>query len=323
MTARKHHYIPQCYLKGFARHADRPQLFVIDFKSRNSFRASTEKIAAKRDFHTIEAEGVAPDEFENKLSGFETELSQALEKISRARSIMSFDERALLFNLVALLAVKNPSHRESFRLAHEQMMKRILLLATATRERWEAQIRHMKADGSIESDSNPDYEEMRKFVERDAYSIHLRPGRHLQLEMGVYDKILPLIFNRKWVLLRAPSSGTGFLTSDHPVCISWSDPARRSQWHGPGLGSPRSELLFPITNDLAMIGAFEVKENERDADERLIAQVNGCIIAHAERQIYARDKDFIYRMTHNTRIKRGTELLREAALARTSTPKPS
>jgi hypothetical protein len=57
MTARKHHYVPQCYLKGFTRHRDDPKLFVIDAKERRCFRTSPANVAAERDFHKIDAEG--------------------------------------------------------------------------------------------------------------------------------------------------------------------------------------------------------------------------------------------------------------------------
>ena len=59
-------------------------------------------------------------------------------------------------------------------------------------------------------------------------------------------------------------------------------------------------------------------EEERDAPAWLIAQFNATIALHADRQIYARDSDFMYRMAHNERIMRGDEFLADQATVRPS-----
>jgi hypothetical protein len=190
-------------------------------------------------------------------------------------------------------------------------------LATATPERWDAHIRRAKKEGFLPGDAATDYEKMREFVKRGEYRIETMPSTHLQMELQNFDKILPLIFNRKWMLFKAPAHRTGFLTSDHPVCLMWADPTKRGGFWPPGLGLPRTQLLFPISNELAAIGAFEIDETEMDVDELLISQINGEIILHATRQVYARDSDFLYKMQHNSRIMRGTELLTDQLTART------
>jgi Protein of unknown function (DUF4238) len=118
------------------------------------------------------------------------------------------------------------------------------------------------------------------------------------------------------MLFKAPASGTGFVTSDHPASLMWADPTKRGGFWPPGLGLARTQLLFPISNELAAVGAFEIEEGEADADERLIAHINGTVIAHAVRQVYARDSDFIYKMQHNSKIMRGADLLDDQAMAR-------
>lgn len=86
-TARRHHYVPQCYLRGFAANPKKPKVFVIDGKDHRSFFAATANIAAERDFHRIEVEGIPPDALENAFSGFETDLSDALARIMSRTSL--------------------------------------------------------------------------------------------------------------------------------------------------------------------------------------------------------------------------------------------
>jgi hypothetical protein len=75
----------------------------------------------------------------------------------------------------------------------------------------------------------------------------------------------------------------------------WSEPARRGQFHGPGYGLRRTQILFPISNDLAVMGAFEAYDDEIDVSNLFIAQVNATIILHSHRQVYARMDIFFTR----------------------------
>jgi hypothetical protein len=314
MPARRHHYVPQCYLKGFCRHRDKPKLFVVDVKQLKTFSTPPANVATERDFHAVEIEGVPTDALENSFAEFESDLSRSLERIITARSLAEEADRANLLELVAVIAVKNPRHREAFRQFEEQVMKRVLQLATTTPERWASEMKKAKEAGFISNDADADYERMRDFVEKDEFKISLSTGHHLSLELPAIDNVLPLMFERKWMLLRVPRNTTGFVTSDYPACLMWSDPELRRGFHSPGHRLLGTQLVFPISNELAMIGAFEIESEERDADQSLIAQVNTAVIAHSERQVYARDGEFLYLSPHRAKIMRGVEIVGDRLL---------
>jgi hypothetical protein len=200
---------------------------------------------------------------------------------------------------------------------HEQIIKQMMALVTTTPERWDSQIRRARAEGAISADSDVTYEQMRDFVERDEYKVTVATGWHLTMELKSLDTVLPFFFHRNWALLRAPPGRTGFITSDHPVCLMWSDPKERTRnFPGPGFGMRRTQIVFPISNELAVIGAFEAREEERDAPDWLIAQINGTVAVHSDRQIYGRHSNFIYRLAHSGRIMRGDDLLADKAKMR-------
>ncbi len=53
---RKHHFISQCYLKGFTRSGRKDgQLFAINISDGSSFCTKPASVGAKRDFNRIEA----------------------------------------------------------------------------------------------------------------------------------------------------------------------------------------------------------------------------------------------------------------------------
>jgi hypothetical protein len=76
--ARQHHFLPECYLRGFTRGAG--HLFALDLKKRESYFASPKKVCKERDFNTVDAPGLKPDALETQLAKFEGKLAPALSK---------------------------------------------------------------------------------------------------------------------------------------------------------------------------------------------------------------------------------------------------
>lgn len=167
-AARHHHYVPQCYLRGFARHRDKPKLFVVDARRRAAFTTSPANVAQERDFHRVDLDGHPIDAVESALSGFEGGLGPALERIIASESVANPQEFNFVLNLIALLAVKNPAQRENIRAFSERVMKQVLDAATATPERWASQVERMVADGRAPRHETLSYDEVRDFVRRDA-----------------------------------------------------------------------------------------------------------------------------------------------------------
>jgi hypothetical protein len=304
MVARRHHYIPQFYLKGFAvARRKTHQLVVFDCEACTTFDASTKNVAMSRDFNRVEIEGHPPDVLENALAEFESQIASALERIIAAKSIQNDEDRSYLFNLIGLLALRSPRQREIWRDFKEQIARRMLSFVTATPNRWASHIAKAQEAGYVSQDADTDYAKIREFME-DGYRIEVPTGAHIVKEMSLLDTILPYIFNRKWLLLKCQDSSAGFVTSDHPVCLTWSDPGR----HGPvGFGLRGTEIVFPICNRLALVGSFEIEDDERDATDEMVAAVNGTLIHFAERHVYAGDHNFRYALSSDA-ARKGAKL---------------
>src|ERR1700730_7576558 len=109
--ARKHHYVPQMYLSGFAN--AKGQLWASDASIRKAFPVGPANIAAERDWNKIEIDGVPRDALEKELGKFEGVIAPT---IKRVRETASFgkdgQDREGIINLVTLLAVRNPRTRE-------------------------------------------------------------------------------------------------------------------------------------------------------------------------------------------------------------------
>lgn len=311
--AHNHHWVPQCYLKGFARsRSKKSKLWVVDALEHKMFQSNPRNVASARDFNKVELDGVDPNAIESGMSPFEGQVDQALKKICENREFSDDEDRALVFNLMALLAVRNPRGRETRRQFHEDVAKITMDLTLASRERYESSIARAVNDGFIDADQDVSYEQAREFFEGGEFKIEVPTTRHVLDEMKMLESVLPCLFKRNWLLLSAPADSGGFITTDHPVVLQWSDARDRGSFYSPGFGLPNTIVIFPLSHDLALSGSFEGREAAIDVSIEFVATINAIIIAHGHRQIYARDDRFQYMNTQGV-LRRGSDLLTDLA----------
>ena len=297
MTARRHHFIPQCYLKGFAaaRKQGKYQVHVFDRQTRKTFKCATENIGLERDFNRVNVEGHDPDAFEAGVAKFENELAPALARTIETVTFVSPEDRNLIMNLIANLALRNPQFREQIRQFHEQTSRLMMDAALSSKERWEAQTSRARADGFLEGTKELSYEQMKQFHDERQYKVELETDYHIRMEMDSLDKVLPLLAERGWLFLRAGKDSGGFVTSDHPVCLMWGkDGPSQHQHYSPGFGLKGTEVLFPLSQYLAIVGAFELPDAQKELSDEWVAISNGKLAMFATRQLYARDLAFHY-----------------------------
>lgn len=311
--ARNHHWIPQCYLKGFSvsRKKD-DKLYVVNVQTGKAFETAPRNVAAGRDFNRVDIEGVSANVIESGLAGFEGQVDQALARICAARAIDDPADRNVLFNLIALLAVRNPGMRENMRQAQEQAMKRVIALTMETEERYLAGFGSAVRAGAMAPDDVLPYELMRDFVERDEYTLAVSTTQHVQRELEAVDTILPYLGRRNWTLLRATADSGGFITSDHPVILRWDRPPPQGVFVPPGHALLNTEVLFPLSHELAIIGSFNELARTIEACREHTAAINGVVSCFAGRQIYARDDAFWCRCSDGV-LRRGADAFADPA----------
>jgi hypothetical protein len=89
-AARNHHWVPQCYLKGFAKSRSKNALLrVLDAVAQRHFTTVPRKVASARVFNRVEIDGVDPNRVEMDMAQFEGAVDKALERICRNRQILT------------------------------------------------------------------------------------------------------------------------------------------------------------------------------------------------------------------------------------------
>jgi hypothetical protein len=282
--ARRHHYLPQSYLAAFTDTGLKDgQFSVLDVQTGHSFRTSPLNVGAERDFNRVDVEGHLPDAIENALAPFEGEAVDAIRRVIDGEIYPTGSDWNLILNLLGLIAVRNPKLRGSFNRSHEQVLRRIGDLLVSDKKIWDHHAEKARATGEDISD-RVSFEDVQRFIENGNYRIDFHPQGNLRIEFHAFDELLPLLGQRNWSVLVAPSDGPEFICSDHPVTLEWKD----SRSAPVGFGFKETEVFFPLGRRVGIYGVFEspLPPVER-CKPGLVATMNRRVAWNSERHIYS------------------------------------
>lgn len=275
---RGHHYLSKCYLNGFSIPGDSSKIIPIDLvRSKVQLPTSLRKVAKERDFNRIDIDGIVPNYLEDALAQhFEGKVATALRNIEKTRQFIGEDRIAIL-NLIALFAVRNPSRRDQYNYITNQTYKTILSIA--------AQNVGGTSNGVLITD------EFKKFVDEGNYRLVSSKNEHIQIELRIFNEILPYFFHRKWALIQSPE-GTEFITSDFPVVLIWTEPEKHK--FAPGFGLSGTQVHFALSKQIALVGDFKGTDEVSIATRETVALINTNIISFARRWIYTSNQAFYF-----------------------------
>ncbi len=293
--ARHHHYIPQAYLRGFARQISKRQwqLHVTDLSDQRTYPSNVRNICGERDFMRIEIAGHSPDAIEKELSNFEAKGIEAIRRVADGADFVGADANWTL-NLMALLAVRSPEMRENQRGFHEQVAKRILDVALVSKERWEGQISRMQADGMPVNSTT--YEEIKAFHKKEEYKVTIAREYQIGTEFKMMETVLDLLGKRQWSVYRTDGKSGEFLTTNRPVTLTYNSPKDIPLLYrnSPGFACLDTEVYFPLNRNALLIGRFDRKAESAMVKQSFIAAVNTHMLMHCFGKAFSKQQDILY-----------------------------
>jgi hypothetical protein len=275
------------YLRGFT--GAKGQLYAIDRPEEKWFRTTPDNVAKKKHFNRIEVPGMDPNVMEKALSEFEGEVAPALERIKASKSLAVQDDRSLLVNFMAAVALRNPRRREDLEKIISLAKRKDFVDRFGTKEKFEATVKEMKAKGSWNDKAAITFEEMVGGVKEEDFDASKE--EIIMAEINQHDPLTERLWHRKWQIVTALAGSGGFVTTDDPVCLRWTD----GKAHGglsPGFSVAGTEVIFPLSTNMVLRGTFEGEENAVEADEAEVGKINSLVISNAENQVYAHDHSF-------------------------------
>ncbi len=297
MTARHHHFLSQCYLKGFTcGQSKKSKLAVIDVKRNTSFETIPRNVGGVRDFNRVDIKGINPNCLEHELSKFENQVATALKSLRKTLNF-SGETKGIILNFIALTICRSPERRERMRRFYAQIVESVTSITLGSKEIYESQIHNLKKNNKLKKNISYEgvsYEDIKKFVDSKEYTIEVSREHHIRTEMILSEYILHFLFHRQWLLVTANKKSGPFITTDSPVNLLWEDPEKIPPFFrdSPGFGLKGTRVYFPISQELALIGEFDGNETKVNATEDLVAMFNSVMIWKCHTQIYAPKFDF-------------------------------
>ncbi|EEW07303.1 hypothetical protein VMB_14700 [Vibrio mimicus VM603] len=292
-TSRHHHYLSQCYLKGFTQgSAKKSKLTVLDLKNKKKFETTPRNVGGMRDFNRVEIEGVDPEIVEKTQSDFEGKAATALKRLEET-SDFSGETKDVILELIGMLAIKSPEMREHLAKPQIQIANHIMAMTFESKERWESQVAQIKQDTGEDIADGITFEEMKDMFERGAFEVSVSKEHQIYMELLGMQRITELLHQRNWVLLKTGEGAGEFITTDNPVSLTWHDSASAS-FISPGFGLPDTMVYFPVSKNLALVGEFNREDGVRDANKHLVAILNSKIIENSYQRVLASKSNFNY-----------------------------
>lgn len=226
---RKHHYLPQFYLKRFSSNGK--HLYQIEKEGGNAYGCAITDAAAIRDYHELDYEGVAdPQATEKALAAMEGALAETHKSVL-TNGVVSREVHADVVALISMLQFRVPAVKRSI----EESLRQNVRSSGIVMER----AGHMPTP----PEGLKDVLQMKNLV------ITISNWKILQEMFGLAMDLdnLKLLSAMTPSVLRAPQDSF-FFTSDQPVAL-YNPRAHPNDPYGIGLRHPETEITIPLSTD--------------------------------------------------------------------------
>jgi Protein of unknown function (DUF4238) len=305
-AAKRHHFLSQFLLRGFAQTHDlKGCVFQMSTQDRKApLRVDVKKAASRRHlYEVVDEDGISSNRNEGYLALVEHHAAPALRTLLENPESLSPGERATIAFFVAFQTMRTPA-------AAEQVTE----AANAAFQSWAAEFhsdREAFADSYREhfgtGASSQEIEECRQETISQIRAGHLRlTGQAAALSTGLIHAVdrVPVLIEFDWTLLQAAG---GFITSDRGYAID--DPTPPFPWATQAiLSSPNSETSVPLSDTacllmrpLPMGGGLTV----RQADSHEVETINLRTFAWASEYVFGKTQQALVHVRIAARRRRG------------------
>lgn len=297
---KRHHYLPQFYLKTFA---DDGQLWVFDREDREYRRQTPYNTAVQREYYTVvDKSGSKNRELERILARIEGRAADAI-RVAEAQQDLSDEQRAAIAVFVALLKVRVPNFEKAFAEAGEKLFKKVMKSTINTEERAAASIAAYERDTGNDLALSP--KELLEFFQTEAFTMEMHRNQTISTMIELSAEFAVLLVQMDWVFLHAPKR-TSFTTSDVPFGVIPPGDWDSKGIGGVGLVTPGAIKVVPLTQSTTLFMLDQGDETlHRDLSQEQVRDLNLRVTARTERFAIARDKALLENLVTTTGIDRG------------------
>ena len=277
-SPKKHHFLPQFYLKGFQIPGDGniPRIYIFEKAQKGkSFISAVENAACEIDYNTIISSGGQKDRglVEAKLSIIEGIQADLIKKITANENIEKSDLSELSF-LLLLMRCRVPSVKDYI----ENSLKDVVR-STANILQRQGKFPHPPAEivKIIGEGGNP----------FDVIDIEIYNKKILghMFDMAMNPKALNLLSAMNFSLIKAQENHY-FISSDAPVALYVPKYEDRKPY-GVGLCDKEVEITFPLNEKYLLLASWQENKPLSYATTSDVMEYNRRTVIMAQNYVYA------------------------------------
>ncbi|RYU14827.1 DUF4238 domain-containing protein [Nocardioides iriomotensis] len=265
-VAKRHHTVPQFYLRGFA---NGERIATVRLPGDQRFVQSVRKAASETNFYAVAGHEDGPDVFEKLLSSIEGDASRVFTRISSGTWPLELEDRWTLAHFIAVQTVRGPEQRRNMEhLAAQVARMEIGYGGRASVRDWVARNRGIsiseeQAESIWDQATRPE-----------GPPIKIGAIAHIEQMAELSEALLPYVAGRPWTLIRF--GRRSLVTSDTPVgLVPHSD---SPPWSGVGFGTAWG-VTFPLTRKLGLLMSDPMLLAQNDVP---VEEVHAGTFDHAE-----------------------------------------
>lgn len=262
---KKHHFVPQGYLRGFANEREQVRTVLKD-QSRNSYLASVNNVGAENYLYWLKRHP-KPDIAEDELSKIEGQCLPHLRELAAKGYVRHPNIRYNLAYYMALQFLRGPDIRDVWAASQAPMFEQSVreledhLLTMLAHELG------VSADGDRETVTTRIIDRER---EMETPTFEIGNEHRIGHLFDLAERLIPLIALRRWQIIRLKHRK--FITCDRPMIIVDSDGSVLR-----GGFAESTTLFFPLTRDAAVlmrhVNGVTGKHLTVDMDDRVQAML--------------------------------------------------
>jgi hypothetical protein len=281
-TAKRHHYVPQFVLRGFADPRDGGRrVFQMPTKSRKAPRRVGVRDAALRQllYRMVTKDGEVSNRHEGYLALIEKHAALAIDRLCADAHPPANGDRATIALFIAVQTMRTPVAAEQITTVANVALQHAVSEYYSDQQAFAESYRQRHGDEKSEEEVEAFRREIVEQVRSGKVRLSGHGGADFATGLQFAAKLLPHLIAFDWTLLRTADGG--FVTSDRAYAIH--DPAPPVPWAMQGiLSSPASETLFPFSDKTALLMrpgsatcGFETREVAASELERLNLRMLG------------------------------------------------
>lgn len=283
---KRHHYIPQFYLREFIDPSNLPYLWVYEKGCVEIKSVSAKDAGVEKDYHSFpNSDGQKDTEsIENAFQKIEYATACVFERI-KAQENLSEEERDTFATFLSLMLTRVPNYRKNVERVMGELLKHIAMMDASNIDWLRGNIEMYEKVTGEPLGMSP--EEFQKTILEEGHGVSASPTFSLQM-MSV--NLSGVFLDKTWFYIKA-TDRVKFLTSDNP--LFYHDPTRNrdSDW-SVGLADENTEVTFPISRDLALVATRRkgVRPGYIPVSHQVVKDINRRTVISAQRFVYSSEK---------------------------------